>query len=211
MGDLVRIASEQPTIAMVAKNNPKGFVNSIASIVTEAIQISGKKDITDEDNAFLIIKTKEEIENEYRYLTGAEIRYAFAQGVRGRYGDYYNINLPTFIKWIEKYLDSDIRQGVISSRQVIAPVTHQLRESNPVSEKEMAELYRQRANYLYRKFIETGKISDIANLSSLNKMFEGFIFDQMKRDGKVRINEKIMEDIFIRFRDNGKESIYEGY
>ena len=76
MGDLVRIASEQPTIAMVAKNNPKGFVDSIASIVTEAIQISGKKDITDEDKAFLIIKTKEEIENEYRYLTGAEIRYA---------------------------------------------------------------------------------------------------------------------------------------
>ena len=209
MADLVKMAVEQPTVAMVAKNNPKGFVDSIASIVTETIQISGKKDITDEDKAFLIMKTKEEIESEYCYLTGAEVRYAFAQGVRGRYGDYYNINLPTFIKWIEKYLDSDARQSVVSSRQVITPVTHQLSESNPVSERDMAELYRQRAEYLYRSYLDTGKVSGIANISSLNKMFEGFVLTQLKKDRMASMSDRTLDAVFEKYRINGKSSIYQ--
>lgn len=209
MVDLVKIATQQPTIAVIARDNPKGFVDSITSIVSETIQISGKRDMTDEDKAFLIMKTKEEIESEYRYLTGAEIRYAFAQGVRGRYGDYYNINLPTFIKWIEKYLDSDVRQGVISSRQVITPVTHQLRESNPVSDKELAELNRQRADYLYRKFLNTGKMPDIAYISSLNKMFDGFVLSQLRKDRKASANDKTLLDVFEKYKKYGKESIYQ--
>lgn len=209
MVDLVKIATRQPTIAVIARDNPKGFVDSITSIVSETIQISGKRDMTDEDKAFLIMKTKEEIESEYRYLTGAEIRYAFAQGVRGRYGDYYNINLPTFIKWIEKYLDSDVRQGVISSRQVITPVTHQLRESNPVSNKELAELNRQRADYLYRKFLNTGKMPDIAYISSLNKMFDGFVLSQLRKDRKASANDKTLLDVFEKYKKYGKESIYQ--
>ena len=47
MADLVTIATEQPTIAMVAKQNPKGYADTIASIVSETIQVSGRKDITD--------------------------------------------------------------------------------------------------------------------------------------------------------------------
>lgn len=210
MGDLVAIATQQQTIAMVAKQNPKGFSDSIASIVSETIQISGRKDITDADKAFLILKTKEEIESEYKFLTGSEIRYAFSQGVRGRFGDYYHINLPTFIKWLDKYLESDERQRVLDSRQKRVSVKYQLAESNPISDKDMAELYRGKANYNYKKFLETG-IIETSGLKSLQQIFEGFIFKQMRKDGKVRINEKTIKEVFIRYRDNGKKVIYEGY
>lgn len=209
MIELVKMATEQPTIAIVAERNPKGFLDSIASIVSETIQISGKKDITNEDKAFLIMKTKEEIEREYRFLTGAEVRYAFDQGVRGRYGDYYNINLLTFIKWLDKYLDSDARQNIIAKRQVITPVTHQLSESNPVSDRDMAELYRQRADYLYRKYLETGRVSDIANISSLNKMFEKFVLTQLKNDRKASMADKTLDAVFEKYKLNGKSSIYQ--
>lgn len=210
MGNLVEVATEQPTITMIEKSNPQGFHSSIASIITEVIQISGRKDIADADKLFLIEKTKEELLAEYRFLTGAEVRYAFAQGVRGRYGDYYHINLPTFIKWLDKYLQSDERERVVDSRRHRTPVSHQLAEKGTYSDRDMAELYRHRANYNYKQFLETGKI-EVAGLTSLRQLFEDFIFQQMRKDGKVHINEKKIEDVFIRYRDNGKKVIYEGY
>lgn len=207
MADLVAIATEQPTIGMVAKQNPKGYADSIASIVSETIQISGRRDIADADKAFLILKTKEEIENEYKFLTGAEVRYAFSQGVRGRYGDYYHINLPTFIKWLDKYLDSDERERVIDKRRSRIPVSHQLAQSNAVSDRDMAEIYRQRANYTYSQFLQTGEIC-VVQMSSLRKLFESFVFQQMRKDGKVLKSERTIEDVFKRYRMNGEESIY---
>lgn len=210
MGNLVTVATEQPTISMIEKENPQGFHSSIVSIITEVIQISGRKDIADADKMFLIEKTKEELLTEYRFLTGAEVRYAFAQGVRGRYGDYYHINLPTFIKWIDKYLASDERERVVDSRRNRMPASHQIAQKCTYSDNDMAELYRHRANYNYKQFLGTGKI-EFSGLTSLRKLFEDFIFQQMKKDGKVWIDEKTIEDVFIRYRDNGKKVIYEGY
>lgn len=207
MADLVAIATEQPTIGMVAKQNPKGYADSIASIVSEAIQISGRRDIADADKAFLILKTKEEIENEYKFLTGAEVRYAFSQGVRGRYGDYYHINLPTFIKWLDKYLESDERERELDRRRSRIPVSHQLAETNAVSDRDMAEIYRQRANYTYRQYLETGEIC-LAQMASLRRLFEGFVFQQMRKDGKVLKSERTIEDVFKRYRMNGEKNIY---
>lgn len=206
MSNLVAVATEQPTIAMIVKSNPKGFADSIASIVSEVIQISGRKDMSDADKAFLILKTKEEIENEYRFMTGAEVRYAFSQGVRGRFGDYYHINLPTFIKWLDKYLESDERQRIVDGRQKKIPVTHQLAQSNPISDRDMVEIYRQRAGYCYTKFLESGKVA-ISDISSLQKMLESFTLNQLIKDGKAKKGESL-EDVFKRYRDNGKESIY---
>ena len=208
MGNLVAVATEQPTITMIEKLNPQGFHGSIASIITEVIQISGRKDIADADKLFLIEKTKEELLSEYRFLTGAEVRYAFSQGVRGRYGDYYHINLPTFIKWLDKYLQSDERERVIDSRRNKIPVSNQIAQKGTYSDRDMAEIYRHKANYNYRQFLETGEVK-VAELSSLRQMFEGFIFQQMRKDGKVQVNEKTVKDVFIRYRNNGKKDIYE--
>lgn len=207
MADLIVVATNQPTISTLAKENPKGFTDSITNIVSEVIQISGRKEISDADKLFLVEKTREEIMNEYRFLTGAEVRYAFNQGVRGRYGDYYHISLPTFIKWLDKYLESDERQRILDSRQKKIPVTHQLAASNPISDRDMAELYRQKANYNYSEYLQTGKIKT-AELPSMRKLFEGFIFQQMKRDGKVQRNEQTIEDVFKRYRSNGEKVIY---
>ncbi len=203
------IATEQPSIAMIERDNPQGFASSVSSIVIEVIQISGRV-MADADKLFLIEKTKEELLNEYRYLTGAEIRYAFAQGVRGRYGDYYHINLPTFIKWLDKYLDSDERQRVINNKTKKISVDRQLAKSNNWSDEDLANLYRQRANYNYSLYIETGKI-EVTEIISLRKIFENFIFLQMRKDGKVKKEEKTIIDVFSRYKNEGKKVIYENY
>lgn len=209
MADLVTIATEQPTIAMVAKQNPKGYADTIASIVSETIQVSGRKDITDADKAFLILKTKEEIEEEYKFLTGSEVRFAFKQGVRGRYGDYYHISLPTFVKWLDKYLESDERQRVVDSRQKVIPVQYRLEQRNKISERDTAEVFRQRADYCYKVYLETGKIPlSNANYKNLNSLLEGYTIEQMRKDGKARKEEKTFEQIFIRHKRDGKKSIY---
>lgn len=209
MADLVAIATEQPTIAMVAKQSPKGFSDSIASIVSETIQISGRKDITDADKAFLILKTKEEIEEEYRFLTGSEVRFAFKQGVRGRYGDYFHINLPTFIKWLDKYLESDERQRVVDSRQKVVPVTHRLSERNKFSDNDMAQLYRQRVDYFYSKYLESGKVPQCSkNSANLNTLLENFTLEQLRRDGKMLKHESSFDEVFERYIKDGKKSIY---
>lgn len=208
MGNLVTVAIEQPTIAVIEKENPQGFSSSIASIIIEVIQISGRKDIADADKLFLIEKTKEELLNEYRYLTGAEVRYAFAQGVRGRYGDYYHINLPTFIKWIEKYLDSDERQRVVESKRQRAPIARQISQKGTYNEAELENIYRQRANFNYSLFLKTGKI-EVTEITSLRRVFENFIYLQMKKDGKVKKNENTIIDVFSRCKNENKEFIYE--
>ena len=207
MAELVKITADQHTIATIVKNNPKGFIDSIASIVSETIQVSGRKDITDADKTFLIIKTKEEIENEYSYLTGAEIRYAFAQGVRGRYGDYYHINLATFIKWIDKYLDSDERQRVVNARRNVIATTHRLESNNKYSENDINDMFRQKAEFYYQKFLETGFMPKSA-IKSLNSVIENLTLQQLVKDKKALPKERILLDVFNRYKIDGKKSIY---
>lgn len=202
-------AKQQTSIAVLSQNNPKGFADSVANIIAEVIQISGRKDITDADKFYLIKITQDELLSEYRYLTGSEIRFAFNQGVRGRYGEYYHINLPTFIKWLDKYLDSSERQIVVESRKTVTPVSNQLCEKNQVSERDMAELYRQRLDYLYSKFMETGKMPKCnANFASLNCILESNTFNQLKKDGKLLNGEKNLEQVFMRMQADGQKEIY---
>lgn len=208
--NLITTAKEQPSIAVLSQNNPKGFSDSVANIVSEVIQISGRKDIADADRFYLVKITQDELLSEYRYLTGSEIRFAFNQGVRGRYGEYYHINLPTFIRWLDKYLESDERQRVLDSRRTRISGSHQLAEHNPISERDMAELYRQQLDCLYSKYLESGEMPLCnSNIQSLNKIIEGIIFNQLKRDGMLLKEEKNLEQVFMRMKSCGKKEIYQ--
>ena len=203
------IAKEQASIAILAKDNPKGFADSVTNIISEVIQIAGRKEMTDADKFYLVKITQDELMNEYRYLTGSEIRFAFNQGVRGRYGEYYHINLPTFIKWLDKYLDSPDRQMVVESRKKVVPVTHQLCENNKVSDKHMEQLYRQRINYMYEQFLETGKMPKCnASVASLSCILESNTFNQLKKDGKRLRGENNLEQVFTRLKANGEKEVY---
>lgn len=210
--NLPMIAREQASIAILARDNPKGFSDSLTNIISEVIQISGRKEITDGDKFYLIKITRDELLNEYRYLTGSEVRFAFNQGVRGRYGEYYHINLPTFIKWLDKYLDSPDRAMVVESRKKVVPVTHQLCESNKVSDRDMAELYRQRLDYMYKQFLESGKMPKCnASVASLSCILESNTFNQLKKDGKLFKGESNLEQVFMRMKADGEKEVYGGY
>lgn len=206
MRELVTVAAKQMSVAMLQKENPKCYADSVTNIVCEVIQISGRKEMNDADKYFLIKKTQEEILSEYKYLTGPEIRYAFNQGVRGRYGEYYHINLPTFIKWLDKYLESPERQQVIDSRRVVVPVGNRLAERNQVSERDNAEVYRQRSEYLYGQYLANGKIVVSSSFSGLNKMLEMLTLQQLKRDRKTSAHT--LEDAFRELKKNGVKKIY---
>lgn len=208
MADLVTIAAEQPLIRDVCRNNPEGFANSIAGIVTETIQISGRKDIADADKYYLICVTQKEIQEEYKFLTGAEIRYAFAQGVRGRYGEYYQISLPTFIKWLEKYLQSDERQRILAQRQTVVPASMRLAENATVSDNDVAEVYRGLIDRHYRKSLQEGAGNGIG-LKSLAGFVGKILFEQLVKDKKVLRGERTMEDVFTRYKENGQKAIYQ--
>lgn len=208
MADLIATAATQPLIRDVCKNNPQGYANAITNIVTEVIQISGRKDIADADKFYLIHITQKEIQEEYKFLTGEEIRYAFAQGVRGRYGEYYHISLPTFIKWLEKYLQSDERQRILAQRQTVIPPSMRLAENATVSERDVAQVYRGLINRHYRKSLQDGAGVGIG-LSSLAGIVGKILFEQLVKDHKVLKGEKTMEDVFMRYKSDGKEAIYQ--
>lgn len=208
MGELAVIAKQQSSIAMLQKENPKGYADSVTNIVSEVIQISGRKEISDADRYYLIKITQDELLDQYRYLTGSEVRYAFNQGVRGRYGEYYHISLPTFIKWLDKYLESPERQQVVESRRVIVPAGYRLAQSNQVSERDNAEVYRQRADYLYKQYLESGKMPCSSCFSALNSTLEKLTYEQLKKDEKVAKRCLCLEDVFWDYKENGKEKIY---
>lgn len=206
MGNLAIVAAKQVTIAMLQKENPKGYADSVTNIISEVIQIAGRREMNDADKFYLIKITQDELLTEYRYLTGSEVRYAFNQGVRGRYGEYYYINLPTFIKWLNAYLESPERQQVIESRRVITPVGNRLAERNQVSERDNAEVYRQRAEYLYCQYLANGKMAASSCFSGLNKMLELLTLQQLKKDGKT--SEQTLEGAFRKLKENGVKKIY---
>jgi hypothetical protein len=84
------------------------------------------------------------------------------------------------------------------------PVTHQLCESNRVSDRDMAELYRQRLDYMHKQFLESGKMPKCnASVASLSCILESNTFSQLKKDGKLLKGESNLEQVFMRMKADG--------
>ena len=97
---------------------------------------------------------------------------------------------------------------MVESRRMVVPVGNRLAQTNKVSDRDNAEVYRQRAAYLFEQYLESGKMPASSCFSALNSTLEKLTFEQLKRDGKVIGRCMSLEDVFRNLKENGKEKIY---
>ena len=87
-------------------------VDFLSSCITRCYALAGVSKYSENDITLISITLAKDIFREYSNYTMEEIKFCFDNGVKGKYGDYYGVNISVLLYWLEKYKTSDIRQRV---------------------------------------------------------------------------------------------------
>jgi len=83
--------------------------------IAKAFIDTGTKEISEADRNYLVNELTDNIIKRYPAIRLNEIPEAIWQGVRNRFGEYYGLSLVTFERFIEQYLLSDKRTGLVKA------------------------------------------------------------------------------------------------
>lgn len=83
--------------------------------VARAFADTNTKEISEADRDYLVNQLTDNVIKHYPAIRLNEIPEAFWQGVRNRFGEYYGLSLVTFERFIEQYLLSDKRTGLVKA------------------------------------------------------------------------------------------------
>jgi hypothetical protein len=83
--------------------------------IAKAFIDTGTKEISEADRNYLVNELTDNIIKRYPSIRLNEIPEAIWQGVRNRFGEYYGLSLVTFERFIEQYLLSDKRTGLVKA------------------------------------------------------------------------------------------------
>jgi hypothetical protein len=98
----------------MVKNLPKrDLFKIVRASVAKAFADTNTKEISDEGRNYLVNELTDNILKYHPAIRLNEIPEAIAQGVRGRYGEFYGLSVVTFLKFIEQYLFSEKRTGLV--------------------------------------------------------------------------------------------------
>lgn len=98
----------------MVKNLPKrDLFNTVRINIAKAFADTNTKEISDEDRNYLVNELTDNILKYHPSIRLNEIPEAIAQGVRCRYGEFYGLSVVTFLKFIEQYLFSEKRTGLV--------------------------------------------------------------------------------------------------
>ncbi|ASU33159.1 hypothetical protein MuYL_1261 [Mucilaginibacter xinganensis] len=96
------------------KNLPKrDLFDTVRINVAKAFADTNTKEISDEDRNYLVNELTDNILKYHPAIRLNEIPEAIAQGVRGRFGEFYGLSVVTFLKFIEQYLFSEKRTNIV--------------------------------------------------------------------------------------------------
>lgn len=107
--------------------NSKGIGRGVAKLISSLCALKGQV-MNDEDIVIIANALRTDLKERYGGLTMEEVDIALNNGVRGDYGDYYGLNLITFLGWIKAYsmsnarLDAKKSCGVVKSLPPVSPV-----------------------------------------------------------------------------------------
>ena len=83
--------------------------------IAKAFIDTGTKEISEADRNYLVNELTDNIIKRYPSIRLNEIPEAIWQGVRNRFGEFYGLSLVTFERFIEHYLLSDKRTGLVKA------------------------------------------------------------------------------------------------
>jgi len=81
--------------------------------VAKAFADMNVKDISHADRDYLVNELTDNIMKRYPSIRVSEIPDAIADGIRGRFGEFYGLSVVTFERFIEQYLHTDKHQQLV--------------------------------------------------------------------------------------------------
>ena len=139
------IKLQSPSLAILKEDSRKSYVLDLISrtYFNCGMKISGQE-LAILTNAFI-----EEL-NDFRYLTIKELEICFKNGFKEVYGEYFGLNIKTFLGWIEKYIEQD-RNELLHAIKIEKP-------KKEISEEEKQKLINQGVIRCYNYFLENEEI-----------------------------------------------------
>ena len=98
---------------MVVKLPKRDLFNIVLLSVARAFADMNVKEISEADREYLVNELADNIIKYHPSIRLNEIPEAIALGIRGRFGEFYGLSVVTFLRFIEQYLLSAKRTGMV--------------------------------------------------------------------------------------------------
>lgn len=117
--------------------------------------ISYKK--TAEEKVFEVTELAKEIQTSFKTLRIDEIKVAFKNGLNNEYGDFFGLNVKTYVQWIKSYLSSEKRHLSLKNEHIM-----QLPEKI-ITKEEKEKIFNEALEFSKAHFKKYGIILDQGN------------------------------------------------
>lgn len=187
----------------------------VSGYIGMAYVIGGVTRANDTDFDILLDLTIEELGHNYGYLEIGEVKTAIIEGSKGRYGDYFGINLKTIIGWLDGYLDSDARRVLIAARNMAMRETEMkalpVRDEDRELRESINEAYSRYCREERPKAPEPGTIGDCLRKSYGDYDLSSPLLDIGKPKERYCNRHGLqgtLQEIFDRARNLGRKVIF---
>lgn len=173
----------------------KQFKSIVLNLMTQIYFKCGKQ-VTDEELALTAQGFIDEL-SEKRHLTVFEIEKALNDGYKNEYGEFYGLNVRTFITWVN-YYEKNIRQDLISS---LRPKQNEF--TNEISEEEKLSIVASGVLRIWGEVMALGNLSD----------GDLYVYEVLYDDGFLPIDVETKKKVYeeakevLRFSVTGKEAV----
>lgn len=134
---------------------PMKVVDELISILVSIYTIAGQKS----DPTTLALYADEfyqKLRLSFSFITMQEVATALKKGVYDEYGEYYGLNVKTFVSFIRAYLHSEERKAakkIFEEKLLVVP----MKEETPEQKEQVKRAF---VNELYRDFLDNHLITD---------------------------------------------------
>ena len=114
--------SAQPGGWKILKQSPvkqlpkRDVFNTVLIGVAKAYADLNMKDTSDTDREYLVNELTDNIIKRFPAIRLSEIPDAFALGIRGKYGEFFGLNVVVFERFVEQYLLSEQRTALVKEK-----------------------------------------------------------------------------------------------
>ena len=109
---LVPIVPANEAVATTRIKEIPEIYNPLVVLIGYIHLLRGQKPDT-EELVFQASELERELKDNYSYLTLEEVRLALENGVKKRFGDYFGLNVVTYVEWLDAYKKSDARRKAL--------------------------------------------------------------------------------------------------
>lgn len=184
-------ALEVPKIRQTAESD---INRALAMAISKTFALRGQQ-LTTDDIVFMARELGSSVIARFPGLTVEEVCIALDKGVKKDFGEYYGLNVVTFLDWIKAYKDSESRRKALDSLHKAS-----LPQQTEPTPEEVVLLNRKRAIDTFIHFKESGELRGWIGYHALT-------YDYLKASGLITFNEETREKILSQAKEHSEKMI----